>query len=234
MKRMDPRTAREGAVICRTAVLCLLIAVGSGCAAVPSPGRPAASGGPNKGSSGANVGSPVKMEYQSTYLQGLSYFEQGQLENAQRIFESLVQSNADRIELHNALGVLYRRRGLLDKAIAEYTTAISLSGRPAPASAGRVASPELYNNLAIAYREHGEFKKAEETYRKAITLDPKFATAYYNLGVLYDLYLNQPSDAVRCYREYEKLVGQNQTVDVWIADLEQRAVRRTGNAAGQP
>ena len=234
MKRMDPRTAREGAVICRAVVLCLLIAVGSGCAAVPSSGRPAASGGSNKGSSGTSTGSPVKMEYQSAYLQGLSYFEQGQLENAQRVFESLVLSSPNRVELHNALGVLFRRRGLLDKAIAEYTMAISLADSPSAASSERAASSELYNNLAIAYREHGEFKKAEETYRKAITLNPKFATAYYNLGVLYDLYLNQPSDAIRCYQEYEKLAGQNQTVDVWIADLEQRTARRTGNAVGQP
>lgn len=234
MKRTDPRTGRGGAAVCRAAVLYLLVAVGIGCAAVHSSGRSAAPGASNKGSSSANTGLPVKMEYQSAYLQGLSYFEQGQLENAQRVFESLVQSNSDRVELHNALGVLFRRRGLLDKAIAEYTMAISLSEAPSAASSGRVASSELYNNVAIAYREHGEFKKAEETYRKAITLDPKFATAYYNLGVLYDLYLNQPSDAVRCYREYEKLVGQNQTVDVWIADLEQRTVHRTGNAAGQP
>lgn len=234
MKRMDQRRWIGAAVVCRATALGLLVAVGIGCAAGHSPGGSAAPGAPNKKSSGANTGSLAKMEFKSGYLQGLSYFEQGQLENAQRVFESLVMSNPDRVELHNALGVLFRRRGMPDKAITEYTMAISLAESASTASSGRFASSELYNNLAIAYREHGEFKKAEETYRKAIALNPRFATAYYNLGVLYDLYLNQPSDAVRCYREYQKLAGQNQTVDVWIADLEQRTARRTGNAVGQP
>ncbi|MBI3812235.1 MAG: tetratricopeptide repeat protein [Nitrospirae bacterium] len=233
MKRAVPQTGL-GASIYRAAAWGLLMTVGIGCAAVRSSGGSASPGASGKGSSESNTRSPVKMEYHSAYQQGLSYFEQGQLENAQRVFESLVRSNADRVELHNALGVLFKRRGMLDNAIAEYTTAISLSESPSAPPSGRVASPELYNNLAIAYREHGDFKKAEETYRRAITLDPKFATAYYNLGVLYDLYLNQPSDAMRNYREYEKLAGQNQTVDVWIADLEQRVTHRTGNAAGQP
>lgn len=233
MKRAFRRTG-IGAFIFRTAAWGLLMTVGIGCAAVHSSGGSASPGASDKGSSGANSSTPVKMEYRSSYQQGLSYFEQGQLENAQRVFESLVRSNANRVELHNALGVLFKRRGMLDKAIAEYTMAISLSEAPSAPPAVRVASPELHNNLAIAYREHGEFKKAEETYRRAITLDPKFATAYYNLGVLYDLYLNQPSDALRNYREYEKLAGQNQTVDVWIADLEQRTTHRTGNATGKP
>lgn len=231
MKRMEGRTGIGPAALFRTAALCLLVAGGTGCAAVHAPESPAAS---NKGASAANTGSPLKREHQSAYQEGLSYIEQGQFENAQRVFESLVRSNPDRIELHNALGVLFRRRGMFDKAITEYTTAIALSEAPSAASSRRVASSELYNNLAIAYRERGEFKKAEEAYRKAITLDPKFATAYYNLGVLYDLYLNQPSDAIRSYREYEKLAGRNQTVDVWIADLEQRTANRTGDAAGQP
>jgi Flp pilus assembly protein TadD len=138
------------------------------------------------------------------------------------------------MESHNMLGVVYRRRGMLDKAIAEYRKAIALSESSASTASGQTVSAEVYYNLAIAQRENGDFRKAEEAYLKSIKLNPNFAAAYYNLGVLYDLYLNQPSDAVRCYREYERLAGQNQNVDVWIADLEQRTTRGTGNAVGQP
>ena len=171
------------------------------------------------------------MEFHSGYRQGLSYFDLGQLENARRVFESLVLSNPDRVEPHNALGVLFRRRGMPDEAVTEYAMAISLAES---ASSGRFASSELYNNLAIAYREHGAFKKAEEAYRKAITLNPDFSTAYYNLGVLYDLYLDRPLEAMRCYREYQKRAGPDPAVDVWITDLEQRTARGTGHAVDQP
>ncbi|MEK6684707.1 MAG: tetratricopeptide repeat protein [Nitrospirota bacterium] len=180
---------------------------------------------------GLTSNSPALMEFHSGYRQGLSYFDLGQLENARRVFESLVLSNPDRVEPHNALGVLFRRRGMPDEAVTEYAMAISLAES---ASSGRFASSELYNNLAIAYREHGAFKKAEEAYRKAITLNPDFSTAYYNLGVLYDLYLDRPLEAMRCYREYQKRAGPDPAVDVWITDLEQRTARGTGHAVDQP
>lgn len=234
MMQLDQRRRKRASDLARTAAFYLVTAAGIGCAAVPPPVPSAVEGAVREESSPEASGRAAGRGFQSRYLQGLSYLEQGQFESAQRVFESLIKSDPDRAELHNALGILFRRRGILDKSIAEYKMAIALVESPSAAPSGRPASSELYNNLAIAYRERGEFKKAEETYRKAITLDPKFEAAYYNLGVLYDLYLNQPSDAVQNYRDYERLAGPNQTVDVWIEDLEQRAARKSGNTDAPP
>jgi Flp pilus assembly protein TadD len=217
---------------CRTAVLCFFAGLLIGCASIPHPAGPAAPNRLVKESSGATI--ILQGDLRSNYRQGLSYLEQGQLDNAQQVFESLAQSNPDRIELHNALGVLYRRRGWIEKALGEYQRAITLSAKSPAVASEQAGDSELYNNIAIAYREHGEFKKAEESYRKAIGLNPKFASAHYNLGVLYDLYLNRPREAVRFYQDYEKLVGKNETVDVWIMDLEKRAAQGVENAVGQP
>jgi Flp pilus assembly protein TadD len=216
----------------RMAVLCVLAGWLIGCASVPHPDGPAAPNRLVKESSGATI--LLKGDLRSNYRQGLSYLEQGQLDNAQQVFESLAQSNPDRIELHNALGILYRRRGWIEKALGEYQRAITLSAKSPAVASEQAGVSELYNNIAIAYREHGEFKKAEESYRKAIALNPKFASAYYNLGVLYDLYLNRPREAVRFYQDYEKLAGKNEIVDVWIMDLEKRAAQGVENAVGQP
>jgi tetratricopeptide (TPR) repeat protein len=234
MMRMDRRRLRVTFDLLRTAAFYFVTAAGIGCAAVPPPVPSTAPGAVHGESSAEASGRAASKGFQSGYLQGLSYLEQGQLESAQRVFESLIKSDPNRAGLHNALGILFRRRGMLEKSIAEYKMAIALVESPAAVPSGRTASSELYNNLAIAYREQGEFKKAEEAYQKAIKLDPKFEAAYYNLGVLYDLYLNQPSDAVRNYRDYERLSGQNQTVDVWIEDLEQRAARKSGNTDAPP
>lgn len=212
----------------------VLVTVLMGCSSVHRTDGSTMPGKTVKGSSTAATGSVTQRGLHAGYLQALSYLDQGLLENAQSVLEPLVLANPGRTELHNMLGVLYRRRGMLDKAIGEYTAAIALSERSTEASSGRATSYELHNNLAIAYREHGEFKKAEEAYRKAMALNPNFAPVYYNLGVLYDLYLNQPGEAVRYYRDYERLAGKSQTVDVWIADLEQRTARGAGNAVGQP
>jgi Flp pilus assembly protein TadD len=216
----------------RTAVFCVLAGWLIGCASVPHPDGPAAPNKAVKESSGPTI--LVKGDLRSNYQQGLSYLDQGQLDNAQRVFESLAQSHPDRMELRNALGVLYRRRGWIEKAIGEYQRAITLSAKSPAVASEQAGASEVYNNIAIAYREHGEFKKAEESYRKAIGLNPNLASAYYNLGVLYDLYLNRPREAVRFYQDYEKLVGKNETVDIWIMDLEKRAARGVENAAEQP
>jgi Flp pilus assembly protein TadD len=230
----------------RMTVMGLLVGLFIGCASVPHPDGSAERSKSVKGSSTAETF--VKGDLRSSYQQGLSYLEQGQLDNAQAVLEPLTLSNPDRIELHNVLGILYRRRGMLEKAIGEYQQAITLTEKSsaasskkqakaseqAKASSSQARASELYNNLAIAYREHGEFKKAEEAYRKAIALNPNFALAHYNLGVLYDLYLNQPGEALRYYRDYERLAGKSQTVDVWIADLEQRTPHGAENAVGQP
>ena len=234
MKRIGPWLGLSAGTVLRATVGGVIVLGTIGCASLNAPKDSAPPSPAEKERAGAKTVLPANGGRPSSYEQGLSDLEQGQLENAQRIFESLAQSNPDRVEIHNMLGVVYRRRSMLDKAISEYMKAIALSEASAPTASGKTLSAEVYYNLAIAYREHGDFRKAEEAYLKSIKLNPNFAAAYYNLGVLYDLYLNQPSDAVRSYREYERLAGQNQTVDVWIADLEQRTTRGTGNAVGQP
>jgi Flp pilus assembly protein TadD len=234
MKRIGPWPGLLACTVLRATVVGVIVLGAIGCASLNAPKDSAPPSSKEKERAGVKTVLPANGGLHSSYDQGLSYLEQGQPENAQRIFESLAQSNPDRMEIHNMLGVVYRRRGMLDKAIAEYMKAIALSESLASTASGRTVSAEVNYNLAIAHREHGDFRKAEEAYLRSIKLNPNFAAAYYNLGVLYDLYLNQPSDAVRCYREYERLAGQNQTVDVWIADLEHRTTRGTGNAVGQP
>jgi len=234
MKRIGPCPGLTAGAIFRATVGGAIILGAIGCASPNAPKGSAPQSSTEKERAGAKTVLPANGGLISGYDQGLSALEQGQLDNAQRIFESLAQSHPNRMEIHNMLGVVYRRRGMSDKAIGEYMKAIALSESSASTASGQTGSAEVYYNLAIAYREHGDFRKAEEAYIKSIKLNPNFAAAYYNLGVLYDLYLNQPSDAVRCYREFERLAGQNQTVDVWIADLEQRTTRGAGNAVGQP
>lgn len=234
MKRIGSWAGRSARRVLRGSVGGAIVLAAIGCASVNTPREPAPPNPAGKGEAGVKTALPSNGLLQSGYEQGLSYLEKGELENAQRIFESLAQSNPDRMEVHNTLGVLYRRRGMLDKAIVEYKKAIALSESSGSAPSERTASADVYYNLAIAYREQGDFRKAEDGYLKSIKLNPNLAAAYYNLGVLYDLYLNRPADAVRCYREYERLAGQNKTVDVWIADLENRTMGKSGNAVGKP
>lgn len=81
----------------------------------------------------------------------------------------------------------------------------------------------VHNNLGIAYRRKGQFKKARTAYQAALKANPDSRNAHLNLGILYDVYLQQPAKAISQYRRYQKLGDKpDQKVASWIADLEQR------------
>jgi tetratricopeptide (TPR) repeat protein len=136
------------------------------------------------------------------------------------LLEELAKLNAGDAVVHNALGATYRKQGQLDKAIEAYQRAIK----------ARPGFAEAKYNLAIAYREKGDFARAERAYQEALQANPNLVAAQFNLAVLYDLYLNRPSDALRHYRAFQSLGGQNEMVEIWIADLE----KRTKAAAAPP
>ena len=59
----------------------------------------------------------------------------------------------------------------------------------------------------------------------ATRVQPDYAYAWYNLGVLYDLYMQDLSAALECYRRYlsESAEGEaDPAVSRWITDLERR------------
>jgi Flp pilus assembly protein TadD len=161
--------------------------------------------------SSGEVSSP-NPAFLAEFQKSLSYIGQGRPDLAQKILEGLASSHKDRGEIFNALGVVYKKQGMTDKAVESYRQAIDLKD----------SNVEAHYNLGILYREKGEFKKSEEEYKRAISLDPKFAEAHYNLGILYDLYLNQPEAALKQYKEYKQLAGGNKQLDVWIKDLSRR------------
>ena len=61
-----------------------------------------------------------------------------------------------------------------------------------------------FNQLGIVYRKLGRFKEADDAYQRAVQIDPNYAIAYLNLGVLCDLYLQQPQRALEAYERYSR------------------------------
>ena len=78
---------------------------------------------------------------------------------------------------HNNLGKEYYEKGLLDKAIEEYTIALS------KASEVRYAYPIAHYNLGIAYDEKGMFDASIQEYRNALHIEPKNSDAHNNLAI---------------------------------------------------
>lgn len=111
------------------------------------------------------------------------------------------------------LGILYAQLGQRGEAMSALARATTLNPRNAVAQ----------NWLGSLYREGGDFQRAEAAYRQAIAAQPDYAPAHRNLGVLYDVSLRRPADALPHYREAQRLAAKPAPiVTAWIRDLEQR------------
>jgi len=100
-----------------------------------------------------------------------------------------------------------------------------------------------FNLLGLVNRQMGEFQQAEKSYQQAVTIWPDYATGWYNLGILQDLYFDNLGSAVESYRNYLSIKSSNsrsglpnaqqdptmQKVELWIKDLELRLQNSRGS-----
>ena len=80
-----------------------------------------------------------------------------------------------------------------------------------------------YIRLAKAQRMRGDFMQAKNVYVAALKVWKDFPEAHLNLGVLYDLYLNDKVKAQKHIEAYQFLTdGKNQEVARWLSELQDR------------
>jgi Flp pilus assembly protein TadD len=154
----------------------------------------------------------------------------GQREEARAAFDGLAHDFPQLSGPLSDLGVLQARDKQYDAAIASFASAVSANARNSFA----------WGWLGVLYRERGNYAQAEQAYRKAIEARPDDATAHFNLGILYDVYLRRPNEALAQYREYQRLGGDPAGTDklivaVWIRQLEHGTQpTRVASAEGAP
>ena len=84
----------------------------------------------------------------------------------------------------------------------------------------------FYYNLASYATRSQLFDDALDYYNKALVLNPKDAATYYNMGVIYDEHLDNPSRAIFSYSKYLELApadaSDREKVKKWIDNLQKR------------
>jgi len=154
---------------------------------------------------------PAKGDAAQRFQNALKLMKDHQPQEAREAFAGLAQDFPQYSGPLNDLGVLQAQGKQRDQAIASFAKAIAANGNNAFA----------YGWLGILYRESGDYAHAEQAYRKAIELKPDDAAAHLNLGILCDIYLKHPAEALAQYREYQRIAGSNNLmVAVWIKQLE--------------
>ena len=123
------------------------------------------------------------------------------------------------------LGILFAQAKHREAALSSLSKAVAANPKNAIAQ----------NWLGIVYRESGDYARAEQAYRSALTVRPDYAPAHLNLGILYDVCLKRPQEALEQYHEYQRDAGGDRPmVAVWIKELEAGNAPMTASRGGGP
>jgi tetratricopeptide (TPR) repeat protein len=102
----------------------------------------------------------------------LDLHQRGQLAEAEQIYRSILEAEANHFDAAHLLGVIYLQRGQFDAAEQQIASAIRINPNAAAA----------YNNRGNALQELNRLNEAVESYDRAIALQPAYPEAYCNRG----------------------------------------------------
>lgn len=156
---------------------------------------------------------PIPPRAAQQYSQALQMMKSNRLTDAELEFKQLSVAYPQFAGPQLNLGLMYLQASRLPEAEAAFKAAEQTS----PANA--IADDEL----GIVERKLGKFADSEAAYLRAIAAEPNYAPAHLNLGVLYDLYLQEPQKALEQFQRYIELAGENKQVAGWLIELRKRA-----------
>ena len=151
--------------------------------------RPAARGG--------------RRDLPADYFAGLNYLINEQPDRAVEVFTRMLDVDSETVEIHFALGSLFRRRGEVDRAIRIHQ---SILDRPNLGSAQREAA---LHALAVDYLRAGLLDRSEQLFQRLTTSSAHRVTALRSLTRIYE----QQRDwrqAIAAHRQLEASGGDVQ------------------------
>lgn len=207
----------------------VLIAGCSFMQAKPSVG-PKASGGAAQ-TAGQTASKPAapkpvdKGDPDARFKAALDLMKQGQNDEAEKALTDLVKDFPQYSGPLTELGMIYVKSKRMDLAAAAFAKAVAANSQNAVA----------YNWQGILFREANNYGRAEQSYKQALSINSDYANAHLNLGILYDVYLKRPDDALAQYKEYQRLGGADDLrVLVWVADLEKAKAAASNAPSSTP
>jgi Flp pilus assembly protein TadD len=157
--------------------------------------------------------SVVDAQSRDEFEQAVAMMNDGKNEKAIELLTKVIERSPGSTAPHIDIAVAYMRIGKLGPAEQHLKTALGLVPD----------HPVASNEYGLLLRRSGRFKEAREVYEKTITSFPEYLPAHRNLGILCDLYLNDPACALKQFEIYSEGMPADAQVRIWIAELRMRS-----------
>ena len=157
----------------------------------------------------------VDAESRKEFERAVAMMNNGKNDAAIELLAKVIERSPGVTAPYINIAVAYMRTGKLELAEQNLKAALGLvPGHP-------VAS----NEYGLLLRKGGRFNESREVYEKAIADFPDYLPARRNLGILCDLYLNDPACALKQFEIYSQGMPEDAQVKIWIAELRMRPGR---------
>jgi len=154
-------------------------------------------------------------ESRSEFERAVSLMSEGKNDKAIELLAKVIERQPGVTAPYINIAVAYMRTNKPEQAEQNLKTALGLFP----------AHPVASNEYGLFLRKAGRFKEAREVYEKEITRFPEYLPVHKNLGILCDLYLNDPVCALQQFEIYSEGMPSDPQVKTWIAELRMRPGR---------
>lgn len=154
-------------------------------------------------------------ESRAEFERAVAMMNDGKNDKAIELLTKVIERSPGVTAPYINIAVAYMRTGKLEPAERHLKTALGLVPN----------HPVASNEYGLLLRKAGRFKEAREIYEKALASFPDYLPVHRNLGILCDLYLNDPECALKQFEIYSEEMPADAQVKIWIAELRMRLGR---------
>jgi Tfp pilus assembly protein PilF len=151
-------------------------------------------------------------ESKSAFERAVSLMNDGNNSKAIELLAKVIERQPGVTAPYINIAVAYMRTNKPEQAEQNFKTALGLFP----------AHPVASNEYGMLLRKAGRFKEARELYEKEIARFPEYLPVHRNLGILCDLYLDDPVCALKQFEIYSEGMPSDAQVKIWIAELRIR------------
>jgi|SRR5690554_5464385 len=160
---------------------------------------------------------PVSQALSVAFTQGLLLLEKEQFEKAEKHWQNTAVQWSQYPGVWSNLAISQWHLNKFKEAEVSSNKAIEINPEFCPAR-------KIH---ALLQKEQGLFLEAIENYKAAAQCSPNDPDIPYNMGIIYDLYLQDVELALDYYTKAQRLLNEeNETLAMWITDLQNRQPTR--------